>query len=100
MPYGFTHVEFKKQNKGAKEKKREKGKPRNRLLTIDNTLVVTRGKTVWGWVKQVMGIKDGPGDEHWVVCGSVESLYCTPEPNITLYVNYIETKNKNLTKKF
>ena len=23
-----------------------------------------------------------------VMCGSVESLYCVPEANITLYVNY------------
>ena len=26
-------------------------------------------------------------DEHRVMYGSVESLYCTPETNITLYVN-------------
>ena len=41
-----------------------------------------------GWGKQVMGMKEGTcGDEHQVLCGSVESLYCTPETNITLYVN-------------
>ena len=26
-------------------------------------------------------------DEHWVMYGSVESLHCTSETNITLYVN-------------
>jgi len=26
--------------------------------------------------------------------GSVESLYCTPETNVTLYINYIEIKIK------
>ena len=27
------------------------------------------------------------GDTHWVLYGSVESLYCTPETSIMLYVN-------------
>ena len=35
----------------------------------------------------MMGTKEGPSDEHRVMYGSVESLYCTPETNITLYVN-------------
>ena len=26
-------------------------------------------------------------DEHWVIHGTVDSLYCTPETNITLYWN-------------
>lgn len=36
-----------------------------------------------------MGIKeDSWSDEHWVfLYGSVESLSCTHEANITLYVN-------------
>ena len=29
---------------------------------------------------------------EWVVYEIVESPYCTPETNITLYVNYIEIK--------
>ena len=41
LPYDFTHVEFKKQNKwtlcGEK-----RGKPRNRFLTIEKTRMVTR----------------------------------------------------------
>jgi len=38
-------------------------------------------------VIQVMGIKKCTCDEHEVLHGSVESLYCTPETNIILYVN-------------
>jgi len=38
-------VEFKEQNKQAKgKKKRDRGKPRNRLLTIENKLMITRRK--------------------------------------------------------
>ena len=29
-------------------------------------------------------------DEHWVIYGTVQSLYRTPETNITLHVNYTE----------
>ena len=40
-----SYVDFKKQNKWAKGKKRERerGKPRNGLLTIENKLMVIRG---------------------------------------------------------
>ena len=39
--------------------------------------------------KLTMGNKECPYcDEHWVLNGNVESLYCTPETNIKLYVNY------------
>ena len=36
-------------------------------------------------------------DEHWVMYTIVESLYCTPVPNMGLYVNYtwIKIKKKN-----
>ena len=38
-------------------------------------------------IKQVMGIKECTcNDVHQVMYRSVESLYCTPETNITLYV--------------
>ena len=40
-----------------------------------------------GWVKQVVGMKEGTSDAPWMMYGSVESLYCTLETNITLYVN-------------
>ena len=35
----------------------------------------------------MMGTKEGTCDENWVLYGSDESLYCTPETNITLYAN-------------
>jgi len=47
-----------------------------------------RGEAGGGWVKYVMGIKECPFcNEHQVLYASVESLYCIPEINITLYVN-------------
>ena len=33
---------------------------------------------------------------QWVMYRIVESLYCTPETNITLYVNYTEIKIKTI----
>lgn len=45
-----------------------------------------------------MGIKEGTcHDEHRVMYETVESLYCTPETKITLYVNYLDLK-QNKTK--
>lgn len=47
-----------------------------------------------GWVKQVMGIKECTcPEEHQVLCGSAESLYCTHETNIILPVNWNLNKN-------
>ena len=43
-----------------------------------------------------MGIKECMHDEHWVIYEIVESLYCTPETNIILYVNYTGIKIKYL----
>ena len=83
IPHDFTHVEFKKQNKEAKGKKR--GKTRNRLLTTDCWL--SDGWWVRGCVKWVIGIKECTCDEHWELYRSVESLYGAPETIITLYVN-------------
>jgi len=76
-------VEFKKQ-KNIGEKKR--GKPRNRLLTIENKLMVTGGKWVGGWVKQAMGIKEDTYDEHRVSHASDEPPNPTPETNIVCYI--------------
>ena len=45
----------------------------------------------------MMEIKEYTYDEHWVMYRIVESLYCTPETNITLDINYISIffkKNK------
>ena len=41
---------------------------------------------------EVMGIKEGIYNEHWVSYGSDESLICTLETNVTLYVNLMELK--------
>ena len=44
-----SYMEFKKQNKRAKEEReREREKPRNRLLTIQNQPVVTSGESTGG----------------------------------------------------
>ena len=45
---------------------------------------------VRGWAKQVMGLKEGTCDEHWVLRVTDESLKSTPETNTTLYVNSLE----------
>ena len=45
------------------------------------------GRWVGGWVKCVMGIKEGIKDEHWVSYVSDESLSSTPEAKTTLCVN-------------
>ena len=51
------------------------------------------------WVKCVMEINEYTyHDEHWEMYRIVESLYCTPETNITLYVNCTGIKIKNLIK--
>ena len=34
------------------------------------------------------------GDEHWVMYGSTESLYCAPETNLTMPANYTGIKIK------
>ena len=46
---------------------KKRDKPRRRLLTIKNKLMVTREEGVTGWVKWVMGIKECTCDKHWVV---------------------------------
>ena len=46
------------------------------------------GGWVGGWVKWVMGIKEGTFQgEHWVSYVRDESLGSTPEAKTTLYVN-------------
>ena len=83
-------MEFKKQNNQAKGKKNRKGgKPRNSILILENKLLVTRTEvSAEELVKHVIRIKGGTcHDEKWVLNRSAESLYCTPETNITLYVH-------------
>lgn len=45
-------------------------------------------------MKQVMGMKEGTCDERRVLDRSAESLYCTPETNVTLYVNHTGLEQK------
>ena len=60
----------------------------SRLLTIENKLKVNGWKVGGGWVRWMMGIKEGTcWDESWVSYVSDESLISTPESNIALYVN-------------
>lgn len=48
----------------------------------------------------MMGIKERTCHvECWVMHGSVQSLYCTPETNLTLYVDYTRIKIIKLNKK-
>ena len=71
----------------GKGKKREREANHKRLLTLENKGRVAEGEVGGGWAKWVMGIKEGTGDERWVLRLSDESLSSTPETNITLYVN-------------
>jgi len=74
--------------KGSKKKEREREANHKRLLTIEKKLRVSGGEVGGGWAQWVMGIKEGTCcDEHQVLYGSIKSLTCTPEINITLYVN-------------
>lgn len=44
-----------------------------------------------------MEIKEGTcHDEHPVMYGTAESLYCTPETNIILYANKVKSKLKKI----
>ena len=81
----------------------ERNKTRNRHKYIQNTLMATRGEVgIRGWAEQMMGIiiicaaegtqvmgikKCTCYDEHQLMYEIVESLHCTPEANIILYVN-------------
>ena len=48
-----------------------------------------------GWVEKVMRIKEGTCcDEHQVMYGIVESLYCTPETNLHGMLTILELNLK------
>ena len=66
--------------------KKESGKPRNRLFATENKLMVTRREGKMGW-NRWWGSRRAPVMSTGCLHGSVESLCCTPETNITLYVN-------------
>ena len=76
-------MEFKKQGK------EEKRQTKKQTLTIESKLVVAIGEVggrigatgEWDWENIYC-------DEHGVMYRIFESLYCIPEANITLNVNY------------
>ena len=69
---------FKKQNK-QREKIRERETNQETLLIIENKLMEER---------RVRGFRMHFHDEHQGAYGSVESLYRTPETNITMSANW------------
>lgn len=56
------------------------------LLENINSQQVIYGRRRGGgaWVKQVLGMKEGTWDEHWVWCVGDELLSSTPETTIAL----------------
>ena len=80
-------MKFRKQNKQTIKKERDK--PKNRLLTVENKQMVTREELDGGMGEIGEGNKVYTYlDEHLVTYRMVESPYCTPETNLILYVNY------------
>ena len=64
IPYDFIHM-WNLRNETNDQRKRERETPRNRPLTIENNLMITRGEMDGGWVKWVIGIKKPTyPDEH------------------------------------
>ena len=51
-------MEFKKQNKRAKEKRERERQTEKQLVTIENKLMVTRREVGWGMREKGMGIKE------------------------------------------
>lgn len=89
-------------SKGGKVRERYKPKTeqnktkKKKKMTLNNNVIVTRGER-GGRGRGMAEIVDGDKnctchDEHWVLYGIVESLYHTPETNITLYVNQVVLK--------
>ena len=85
IPYDFTSceiLEMKQMSKGEKRKKK------TRLDYRKQTDGYHRCSRWEDGQSRLMGIKEGTGDEHWVLLyGIAESPYCTSETNITLYGN-------------
>lgn len=71
MSYNFTHLWI------LRKKTKKKEKQKTRLKRIE------RGK-LGAWVQQIKGIRGHLSSEHRVIHGTVESLYGTPETNLTL----------------
>ena len=74
--------------KKQKGKEMREAKPETDTYLSRTNWRLSEGKWPGGWVRQVMGIKAYTHhDEHLVMYEIVETLSCTPETNITLYVN-------------
>ena len=72
----------------------KKGKTKKQTLNYGEPMV-TRGEVGWGMGEIRVGdLKYTYLDEHWVICRIAESLYFTPDNNLTLYVNYTGIKIK------
>ena len=70
IPYDFTQVQLKKQNKWAKGGKRETKEETDSSLLRANT--VTKGERAGTWMKQGLRIKAYTcREEHWVWCMEV-----------------------------
>ena len=68
----------------TKKQRKNRDKHKNRLLTVENRWLPEKG--VGGGMVEI-GERDDKytcHGEHWVMYRIVESLYCTPETNITL----------------
>ena len=94
IPYDFIHGGNFNKTKEERGEKRERQTKKQTLNCREQTDGYQRGSR---WGKQVMEIKQYTYDECRVMYRIDESLYCTPETNITVYVNY--TGIKNLIKK-
>ena len=64
------------------------------MYLLFSKLRVAVGKLGGGWVKWVMGIKEGTfWDEHWVSYVRDKSLHSTPEAKADLNLNKNKTKH-------
>ena len=54
--------------------------------------MVASGEMSGGMGEIVEGDKEYIYEEHWAMCRITESLYCTPETNLTLLI-ILEIKN-------
>lgn len=88
-----------KQEKGKlKNKNKKKAKPRNRLKKLQGTNCYPRGGGVGDGETGDGTTEDTCGDEHWVSCDNVESLYCIPEANLLHCILTTWNLSKHLKK--
>lgn len=84
-------------SKGKKEGETNQGRQTKTnqpiLFTLENTLMVTGRGGAGGTMGTGMK-EDTCRAVRWGMQGSGESLYCTPETDITLYVNFTGIQNR------